>query len=139
MNDAESSKGRTAAFEPANEGSNPSSATKEYHQKWYQDNKEHRKAQISARRNERRIAAREFICNYLQSHPCLDCGETDIVVLEFDHVRGEKKRTISLMVAEGYTIKSIQAEIEKCEVACANCHRRRTAQRAGHYRTGFES
>lgn len=68
---------------------------------------------------------------YLSKHPCVDCGETDRVVMEFDHVRGEKRYNISEMVSRGFGYDSIMAEIEKCEVVCANCHRRRTARRAG--------
>lgn len=74
----------------------------------------------------RRVA---LIVEYLRFHPCVDCGETDPVVLEFDHL-GEK----SFTVAAGLKTRSwaaIQAEIEKCEVVCVNCHRRRTATRGG--------
>lgn len=67
----------------------------------------------------------EFVKGYLSSHPCVDCGEGDIVVLEFDHVRGEKRDDISGMVRD-CSLSSIKAEIEKCEVRCANCHRRQT-------------
>ena len=70
---------------------------------------------------------RNFIASYLTSHACVDCGESDTVVLDFDHVRGEKLYNISQMVAERCSIKTIEAEIAKCEVRCSNCHRRKTA------------
>lgn len=69
---------------------------------------------------------RRWAAEYLRSHPCVDCGETDIVVLEFDHVRG-KKKNLNLMIHGTYSIKTIQAEIDKCDVVCVNCHRVRTA------------
>jgi excinuclease UvrABC ATPase subunit len=78
--------------------------------------------------------ARETVALYLLEHPCVDCGETDIVVLEFDHVRGQKKNAISNMITTGLSVKRIMAEIKKCEVVCANDHRRRTARRAKHFR-----
>lgn len=61
---------------------------------------------------------------YLQSHPCVDCDETDIRVLEYDHVRGEKIAELWLMVKRGNSLAIIEAERAKCEVRCANCHRR---------------
>lgn len=79
--------------------------------------------------------ARQFIMDYLASHPCIDCNETDPIVLEFDHVRGEKLDEISRLVCAGARLWRIKNEIEKCEVRCANCHRRRTAKNAGHYRS----
>lgn len=75
----------------------------------------------------RREVVRQFVCEYLSNHPCVDCGEDDIVVLDFDHVRGKKTRGVSQMVqSAGYTLKRIAEEIEKCDIRCANCHRRRT-------------
>ena len=69
--------------------------------------------------------------SYLQSHPCVDCGESDLVVLDLDHVRGEKIKTVTDMVRGGWSIAKIDIEIAKCEVRCANCHRRKTAERHG--------
>lgn len=69
-----------------------------------------------------------FVYNYLIAHPCIRCDESDPVVLEFDHRdRSIKKHNISQMITSGFSIKSIAAEIEKCDVLCANCHRRKTA------------
>jgi hypothetical protein len=62
---------------------------------------------------------------------CADCGESDPVVLDFDHVRGEKVASIAAMIAGSYAWLTIEQEIAKCEVRCANCHRRRTAVQQG--------
>ncbi len=62
--------------------------------------------------------------DYLLEHPCVDCGETDPQVLEFDHC-GEKRSNISEMLSQ--TVWSaIAREISRCVVRCANCHRRKT-------------
>jgi hypothetical protein len=63
------------------------------------------------------------------SHPCVDCGEADPIVLEFDHVRDTKVNGISDLVYRNANLAVIQAEIDKCEVRCANCHRRVTVKR----------
>lgn len=68
---------------------------------------------------------RERIGNYLESHPCIDCGEADPCCLEFDHVRGKKLAEVSRLVSEGYSWEVIEQEISKCDVRCANCHRKR--------------
>jgi 5-methylcytosine-specific restriction endonuclease McrA len=67
------------------------------------------------------------------THPCVDCGEADRVVLEFDHLR-DKKNCISVMVWAGNSTKTLKEEIEKCEVRCANCHKRKTTKDQGYYR-----
>ena len=79
-------------------------------------------------KQERRARAGGRVYAYLLRHPCVDCGEADPVVLEFDHVRGGKLANVSLLVADGFDWRAIAPEIEKCEVRCANCHRRREAR-----------
>jgi len=72
-----------------------------------------------------RVENRSYIRDYLSNHPCVDCGESDPVVLEFDHIAGIKRGNVATMGNQGFCIKSLEKEIEKCEVRCANCHRRR--------------
>ncbi len=68
-----------------------------------------------------------FLGPYLLNHPCIDCGEKDILVLEFDHRdRSKKLGEIRHIIQNGATIEKIKAEIEKCDIRCSNCHRRKT-------------
>ncbi len=53
----------------------------------------------------------------------MDCGETNPLVLDFDHVIGEKIMNISDMSRTSYSRETLMNEIDKCEVRCANCHR----------------
>ena len=68
------------------------------------------------------------VIEYLLRHPCIDCGEVDLIVLEFDHRDPSTKRMAvsSLLRYSSWTL--IEAEIAKCDVRCANCHRRKTAR-----------
>ena len=75
-----------------------------------------------------RVARRAAVLRYLVEHPCVDCGESDVLVLEFDHVRGVKRAAISAMVRDLRPIDEIWTEVAKCDVRCANCHRRKTAR-----------
>jgi hypothetical protein len=63
----------------------------------------------------------------------VDCGERDFRVLQFDHVNGEKVAAVSTMLHNGASWKRLMAEVQKCEVRCANCHWRITAERSGWY------
>jgi hypothetical protein len=64
---------------------------------------------------------------------CVDCGVTDVLVLQFDH-RGEKTRDIGWFVSSGSPARRVADELDKCDVRCANCHRRRTATVGGWFR-----
>ena len=68
---------------------------------------------------------KQYVIEYLKTHPCIDCGETDPVVLDFDHVRGKKVGNISIGV-RSWSLEKLKIEIDKCEVRCANDHRRIT-------------
>jgi len=73
------------------------------------------------------------VIDYLRDHPCVDCGESDHVVLEFDHV-GEKQSGVANMVNDVKKWDDILSEIEKCHVRCANCHKRKTAKQLGYWK-----
>jgi hypothetical protein len=73
--------------------------------------------------------AKDYVQKVLSERACVDCGENDPVVLDFDHVKGDKICDISRMVGCGFRIWKIEKEIAKCEIRCANCHRRVTAKR----------
>lgn len=88
--------------------------------------------QSAANRANQASKRKEAYC-YLLEHPCIDCGEADPVVLDFDHVRGVKKLCIGTMISRNMARKEILSEMQKCEVRCANCHRRRTAVNRGWY------
>jgi len=92
-----------------------------------------------ARVQKRRLALERtrYLIEYFVAHPCVDCGETDPVVLEFDHLRDKRFDIGQALAFRNWT--SILAEIAKCEVVCANCHRRRTARRRGSLRAVLTS
>ena len=103
-----------------------------YKQAHYEANKQRYIETATQRRRrvgEERMA---MLLEYPREHPGVDCGEDDVLVLEFDHL-GDKLFSIGA----GFRDRSLQAvldEMAKCEVVCANCHRRRTAARGGFLR-----
>jgi hypothetical protein len=97
---------------------------------WYYANKENHIKNVMVRTKEYRQSAREYVWDYLSTHPCEHCGESNPIVLEFHHKSG-KDLAISTMVARAYAVPSIQAEINRCIVLCANCHRKVTAKERG--------
>jgi hypothetical protein len=86
--------------------------------------------QSRAAKRARQEALRAHILDYLRDRSCRDCGESDPIVLEFDHV-AEKTAGVSALLTATATVAAIDAEMARCEVVCANCHRRRTARRGG--------
>jgi hypothetical protein len=82
---------------------------------------------LYAAQKRHRIKVRQKLLEYLSSKQCIDCGEKDPIVFEFDHRETDKKfKQISRMLAGHYSWESILREIEKCDIRCANCHRRKT-------------
>src|SRR2546425_1354527 len=103
----------------------------DYGARYYSEHRETARARLRANFLAARAENKRQLIEYLQAHPCIDCGETDIIVLEFDHVR-DKRDNIATLVSSSRTWPRILAEVQKCEVRCANCHRLKTAQRRGH-------
>jgi len=99
----------------------------EYRREHYLANRE-KYIGLAQARNRRRYAERtELLVEYFNDHPCVDCGERDPVVLEFDHLRDKAFNVASKMTHYGWD--AVLEEIAKCEVVCGNCHKRRTARR----------
>lgn len=88
-------------------------------------------------RNKKNIIRRNRVrlWELLTSSSCMDCSDSDPVILEFDHREPEQKlHNISEMLSSALSWKRIQAEIDKCDIVCANCHRRRTAKTRGFWK-----
>lgn len=78
--------------------------------------------------NIRRKKERYILLRKLKDSPCTDCNvKYPYYVMQFDHVRGIKRNTISRMLSNSLTV--FMREVEKCEVVCANCHFERTFSR----------
>ena len=98
-----------------------------YNRQHYEANKQIYKDRAAARKQRLRLERSEYFIEYFKTHPCVDCGETDPVILEFDHLADKSFTISSEMTYRSW--ESILNEIAKCEVVCVNCHRRRTATR----------
>lgn len=99
---------------------------REYQRKWRQRNSDKHLAYVNAVK----AKLRQEIDEYKLERGCADCGYSEhAVALDFDHVRGTKIDNISTMLQRGLSRGKIHAEMKKCEVVCANCHRVRTQKR----------
>lgn len=103
----------------------------EYKRLWYLRNRTRHLARVKSATAVTLSANQQRMWEYLALHPCVDCGETDPVVLQFDHLR-DKRMDVADM-CRSFSWPAIFAEIAKCEVRCANCHTRRTARDRGIY------
>ena len=100
----------------------------------YQENRESQIERVRLNNQRYRVTAREYVLAYLLTHPCSICGETDPRVLEFHH-EGDKESEVSRLMGRGASLDALRAEIAKCFVVCANCHRRITADEKGWYKS----
>ena len=92
------------------------------------------KVQVSEGNSRRRELYRQRIWDFLLKNPCIDCGEDNPIVLQFDHVLGDKIESVSHMATQLFKWESVEKEIAKCVIRCANCHTKRTAQVFGWYK-----
>lgn len=96
--------------------------------RWYLDHK-----QMYLDRNRRRYEENCRRLRELKKEPCLDCGQSfPSYVMDFDHREGTKKSRNISGALRYWSWRRVLAEIAKCDLVCANCHRIRTARRAGY-------
>lgn len=102
--------------------------------KYSSSTKEREQARVRRSKNRplQRGRLSKVIFEYKENNPCLDCGKYYIhSVMDFDHIDPKNKlNNISILVNSCYSIETIQKEIEKCDLLCANCHRMREYKRA---------
>ena len=95
------------------------------------------KETLYAKQEELRVRMRQHVLQYLIDNPCVECGESDPRVLDFDHLDpSTKKYNIARMLSGHAGWKKIMSEIEKCRVLCANCHRKHTYVQQGYWGKG---
>lgn len=97
----------------------------DYRKEHYQSNKSKYILKAKKWNRKQTQVLRVYIYEYLENHPCVDCGVSDIRVLDFDH-KDKKFMGVSQMVRNCYAMGAVKKEIDKCEVRCANCHRIKT-------------
>lgn len=103
--------------------------------RYYAENREKHLEVIKVRSRKLNRTNQDNMLQYLsESGGCVDCGETDIVVLEFDHLDSSNKEANISNVYKSWKWERTLSEIAKCDVVCANCHRKRTAARSNNYR-----
>lgn len=92
------------------------------------------RAEKKVRREDSIRLNKAYVFSYLTNNSCVDCGNKDFRVLEFDHTPGtDKCGNISDMISRA-SLNTLKKEIAKCEIRCANCHRIITMVRAGNWR-----
>ena len=105
------------------------SCRSKYNKRWYLKNKKKHIEMVGANNRRVRVAVGAYI-DRARARPCKDCGiQYDPWIMEFDHISNNKLFNISEKRRGYANLEVIQAEIDKCEVVCANCHKQRTHSR----------
>lgn len=102
---------------------------REYRRNWYERNKstEQSKARVRGKsyKAQKRAEYRQFIIQYKKENPCIECGESDFRCLDFNHIDPTQKHDdVSALVSKLVPLDIIKEEISKCNMMCANCHRK---------------
>lgn len=95
-------------------------------EKYYLKNKNKIKINTKERKEKFRTVIQKFVLLRLKDG-CICCGEKDPVVLDFDHLQN-KEYNIAWLVNSLAPLSKLEKELDKCQVLCANCHRRKTTK-----------
>jgi hypothetical protein len=92
-----------------------------YRRKWYALNSRTEKDHVKRRK----LEIKKWLENYKKNLRCANCSENHPATIDFHHREMSKKdEGIAYLTAYGYSIDRIKEEIAKCDVLCANCHRK---------------
>jgi len=90
-----------------------------YLKDYYIQNRSHELTRSSNRRKDNL----KWVNEIKSELPCIKCGETDIRCLDFHH-RNPDSKILAVASMIRHSRKKILEEIKKCDVLCANCHRK---------------
>lgn len=100
-----------------------------YARQHYYQNRERYLEQIRRHKVRVKKELREEVQRIKETRPCADCNKYfPYYIMDFDHIEENKVTNVAKLVSQGQRKRAL-AEIEKCELVCANCHRQRTWER----------
>lgn len=98
--------------------------------------KEKRNHRHAVAKKDRLNKLRLKMLDFLSDKKCALCPEVDPVVMEFDHLDPSlKEYSVSETIERCFSWNRVKKEIDKCQILCANCHRRKTAKDFGYYKS----
>lgn len=117
---------------------NAAQERREQRREWRNQNREHineygrafrktKLGKVNQRKGyrKRRIGLKQWYRAYKRTLCCSQCGENHPATLDFHHTDPvAKKFNVSHLFKMDINIEQLKAEIDKCEVLCANCHRK---------------
>ena len=106
----------------------------DYGKEHYRQNMSYYVLKAALARKRSRFINQGLVDEHLRAHPCVDCGETDLVVLDFDHVDPALKDAEVGRLQFETGPDRLRREMDKCVIRCGNCHRLRTARQFGWWR-----
>jgi hypothetical protein len=117
-----------------------------YNKEWYRQNSDTHKLAVAATSIVIRERNKQWLQNLKKDLQCLKCGESDPACLDLHHRNpAGKDMSLGSAISRGWSLAGLQSELEKCDVLCANCHRKHHykerlahGQRAGRYLTCIE-
>ncbi len=92
---------------------------RKYRRDWYYRNREHALSKI----DERVKSLKDWMKDYKSNLKCEKCQMDNPACLTFHHINPkEKEITLARAAHNGWSIKRMLKEIQKCQVLCSNCH-----------------
>lgn len=105
---------------------------------YYKSRKSEHRLSVIAWENKRNKSLRDIVIDRLR-FGCIDCGESNILTLEFDHreKKDSRRHSISTLMNDRVSDERLIEEINKCDTRCANCHVIKTAHDRGYWKIGY--
>ncbi len=93
---------------------------RQYKRRWYQENKAKHISYV----RKREVGMETWFRGYKETLSCEICGENYPACLDFHHIDPSRKKFSVSAKRDRPSLKQLQEEIAKCQVLCANCHRK---------------